>query len=71
MFGEMNSAVLMWGVLFSSIGLAYFIYGKKITNPWFRLAGIGLMIYPLFVTNTWGVVGVGLGLTLAPQFIDW
>lgn len=71
MFGEMNTTVLMWGVLFSSIGLAYFIYGKKITNPVFRLTGVGLMIYPLFVSNTWGVVGIGVGLTLLPQFVKW
>jgi hypothetical protein len=70
-FGELNSTVLMWGVLFSSVGLGYFMYGKKATNPWFRLTGIGLMIYPMFVTNTWAVVGIGVGLAALPQFIDW
>jgi len=48
----MNTSLLLWSLLFSSIGLGYFIYGKrqKAVAPLF--CGLGLMIYPYFVSNS-------------------
>jgi hypothetical protein len=52
--------------LFSLFGLAYFVYGKKASEPDFMLAGVALMIYPYFIGNVWLMAGIGLTLTVAP-----
>ncbi|MBU2711744.1 hypothetical protein [Zooshikella harenae] len=66
----MNTATILWGLLFGSIGLGYFIYGKKQSNIVIRLAGIALMIYPYFVDNTIALILIGAGLMLLPRFIQ-
>ena len=65
----MNSSQLLFGVLFGSIGLGYFIYGKKqkIVVPF--IVGILLMTYPYFIENTMLLVGIGTFLTILPYFI--
>ena len=65
----MNSTQLLLGVLFGSIGLGYFIYGKKqkIIVPF--VVGILLMTYSYFVENTMLLVGIGSILTILPYFI--
>ena len=65
----MNAAVLLWGVLFSSIGLGFFIYGRKQARPVPLACGIGLMLYPYFVTDTTLLVCIGVALTAIPYFI--
>ncbi|WP_193163004.1 hypothetical protein [Microbulbifer hainanensis] len=66
----MNTANLLWGLVFGSIGLGYFLYGKRQSNVAARLAGIGLMIYPYFFESSQALVLVGLGLMLLPKFVD-
>ncbi|NNP71535.1 hypothetical protein A7P53_03595 [Acinetobacter defluvii] len=65
----MNVSVLLWGVLFSSIGLGYFIYGKKQQHIMALICGIGLMIYPYFVENIALLLCTGIVLMLVPKFI--
>ena len=48
----MSEAELLWGVLFSSIGLGYFIYGRRQSKMIPLLCGLALMIYPYFMPNT-------------------
>lgn len=63
------TAQLLLGVLFSSIGLGYFIYGKKqkVTVPW--VCGLALMIFPYFVGNTTMLTTIGILLSILPYFI--
>ena len=63
------TAVLLWGLLFGSIGLGYFIYGKKQRAVVPLVCGLGLMIFPYFVPNTMLLVGVGAMLTAIPYFL--
>jgi hypothetical protein len=65
----MNLAPLLWGVLFSSIGLGYFIYGKRQGAPLPLVCGIGLMVFPYFVSNSWAMVLTGAALMAAPYFV--
>ena len=44
----MDSATLLWGLLFGSIGAGYFIYGKKQRAPVPLVCGIALMVFPYF-----------------------
>lgn len=65
----MNMWTLLWGVLFSSLGLGFFIYGKKQQAPVPLVCGLMLMVYPYFVANTFLLVAIGVVLTAAPYFI--
>ncbi|WP_151810711.1 amino acid transport protein [Acinetobacter bereziniae] len=65
----MNSTTLFLGLIFSSIGLGYFIYGKKqkMTMPF--ICGIALMIFPYFIENNLLISVIGMILSLIPWFI--
>ena len=65
----MSAALLLWGVLFGSIGFGYFLYGKKQKALVPLLCGLALMIYPYFIPNTVLVVVVGVTLSAIPYFI--
>jgi hypothetical protein len=62
------TAVLLWGLLFGSIGLGYFIYGKKQRAAVPLVCGLGLMIFPYFVPNTILLIATGVMLTAVPYF---
>jgi hypothetical protein len=55
-------------VLFGSIGLGYFIYGKRQSAPLPLICGIALIVFPYFVSNTWLLVGIGVILCSIPYF---
>lgn len=65
----MNQAQLLWGLVFSSIGLGYFIYGKKQRSIVPLVCGIALMVYPYFVANAYALVGTGAVLAAIPYFL--
>ncbi|RYY80479.1 MAG: amino acid transport protein [Moraxellaceae bacterium] len=65
----MNTSQLLLGVLFSSIGLGYFIYGKKQKTIVPFLCGLILMIFPYFVENTGLIVLVGAVVSAIPYFV--
>lgn len=64
-----DSAQLFWGVIFGSIGFGYFLYGKKRKKTVPLLSGIGLMVYPYFVSNSVVLALLGVALTLLPAFV--
>jgi hypothetical protein len=63
-----SEAWLLWGVVFGSVGLAYFVYGKKQQRFVPLLCGIALMAFPYFISNTVLLVVVGLVLSAVPYF---
>lgn len=65
----MNAALLLWGLLFSSAGLGFFLYGRKQRAVVPLICGLTLMIYPYFVSNTYVLVGIGVGLIALPYFV--
>jgi hypothetical protein len=65
----MNTAMLLWSLLFSSVGLGFFIYGKKQQAVIPLCSGLGLMIYPYFVSNTLLLVAIGIALIALPYFV--
>jgi len=66
-----STAQIIWGVIFGSIGLGFFIYGKKQQVAMPMICGLGLMVYPYFVSNTLLLVLLGLMLCALPYFIRW
>ena len=65
-----DTTMLLWSLLFGSIGFGYFIYGKKQSNIVARYTGVLLMIYPYFVTSAVLLVIIGVLLMLVPKFVE-
>jgi len=64
----MNTASLLWGLLFGSIGMGFFIYGKKQQAIVPLVCGLALMVFPYFITNTLALVAIGGALMAFPYF---
>ena len=65
----MSEGWLWWGLLSSSIGLGYFVYGKRQKAAVPLLCGIALMVFPYFVSNLWVMVLLGAALMALPWFV--
>jgi predicted membrane protein len=63
-----NAGLLLWGLLFSSIGLGFFLYGKKQRSVVPLVCGLVLMIYPYFIPNVMALVAIGVVLIAVPYF---
>jgi hypothetical protein len=66
-----SEATLIWGLLFGSVGLAYFMYGRKQKRSVPFLSGIGLMVFPYFVSNVYLIVIIGMALIALPYFLRY
>lgn len=66
---SMDTGTWMWGLLFGSIGLGFFVYGKKQRRAVPLIAGLALMAFPYFVTNPYAIVGIGVVLMALPYFV--
>ena len=65
----MNISTLMWGIIFGSIGLGFFVYGKKQKAMIPILSGIALMVFPYFISNIYILILSGIVLVALPFFI--
>ena len=65
----MNAATLLWGVLFGSIGLGFFVYRRKQRSILPLVCGLALMVFPYFVSGAVWLVLIGVGLITVPYFI--
>ena len=66
---NLSASYLLITLVFSSIGLGYFIYGKKQKHKVAFWTGIALMGYPYLVTQPWPMVLVGVGLMFVPKLV--
>jgi len=55
--------------MFGSVGLGYFIYGKKQRAVVPLVCGIVLILFPYFISNVILLVGVGALLAAIPYFL--
>lgn len=69
MFELGSTAVLMWGMLFGSIGVGFFIYGRKQKAVVPLCVGIALCVFPYFIANVYTLVLVGVVLMAIPYFV--
>ncbi|XID75677.1 amino acid transport protein [Alkanindiges sp. WGS2144] len=65
----METSQLLLGVIFSSIGLGYLIYGAKqrVSVPF--VCGLILMIFPYYAGSIGVLVLVGAVLSATPYFV--
>ena len=54
---------LFGGLIFGTVGLAVFIYGKSENSIRLLTTGFALMAYPYFVSNTLAMYAIGAALT--------
>jgi len=64
-----DPSYLLISLVFSSIGLGYFIYGRKQKHKVAFYAGICLMGYPYLITELIPMIILGVVFMLAPKFI--
>ena len=69
MFESGGTAVLLWGLLFGSIGFGFFIYGKKQKAVVPLITGIVLCVLPYFIANVYALVVVGVVFMAIPFFV--
>ena len=65
----MDSSALIWGVIFGSIGLGYFLYGKKQRRGAALLSGFALIVIPYVVSNVFLLIAIGIVLMALPYFL--
>jgi len=63
-----STAMLMWGMIFGSIGCGYCLYGKKQQALVPLIIGIALCLVPYFIANAYVLIGVGVILVTIPYF---
>lgn len=59
----------MWSVLFGSIGMGFFMYGKKQRAIVPLCTGLALIVFPYFMSSVVMLLVVGVILIAIPYFI--
>ena len=66
---DLSASSLFLGVLFGSVGLGFFIYGRKQRTVVPLLCGLALMVVPYFIPNALLLFAVGAVLVAVPYFV--
>lgn len=61
-----SEAWLFSGLITGVIGMAYFVYGKKQSQPVPLTCGIALMVYPYFIDSLLITIIIGTVLAVVP-----
>jgi len=63
-----STSIMIWGLIFGTVGFSFFIYGKKqaLMTPLF--VGIALMILPYVIENVYALAAIGSILMVIPYF---
>jgi hypothetical protein len=64
-----DTSMLLWGVVFGSIGLGFFIYGRKQQAVVPLVVGIALFVVPYVIPNPYLLLLAGIVLVSLPYFI--
>ena len=62
----MDTATLLSGLLFSSIGVGYLMYGKKQQRQAALFSGLALLGYSYLVSYVWLIWVIGMALLAVP-----
>lgn len=64
-----SEAAFFGSLIFGSIGLAAFVYGKSTMQAKKMILGASLMIYPYLISDAWLLWGIGAALTAC--LVNW
>jgi len=62
-------ALLLWGIFFGSVGIGFFIYGRRQRAPVPLVTGIALFLLPYFISNVYLLVALAAALAVLPYFV--
>lgn len=62
----MDATTLYLGLLFGTVGFAYFWYGRQQRQPLPLVCGLVLMVLPYFIINMLLLILVGLAIVALP-----
>lgn len=62
----MAESTIWWGLLFGTLGIGYFVYGKRQRMVMALASGVALMVFPYFISNTFLLLVVGAALLALP-----
>jgi hypothetical protein len=65
----LSTSLLLLGVLFSSIGLGFIVYGRKQRATIPMICGLCLLVIPYFFSNAILLLIAGLVLVVIPYFV--
>jgi len=65
-----DTAMLLWSLVFGSVGLGFFIYGRKQRAVVPLAVGIALFVAPYVIPNVYLLVLVGVVLVALPYFVS-
>lgn len=66
-----DSWLIIWSVVFGSIGIGFFLYGKKQKKIVPFATGIALFIFPYFMPNLLVMLVVGTVICAVPYFVRY
>jgi len=66
-----STALILWGLLFGSIGFGFFLYGKKQRAVTPLVVGIALFLLPYLIGNAYLLVLAGIVLITIPYFVRY
>ena len=64
-----DTATLLWSVVFGSVGLGFFIYGRKQQAIVPLVVGVALFAAPYVIPNLYLLLLVGVILVALPYFV--
>lgn len=64
-----DPSYLLISLVFSSIGLGYFIYGKKQKHTVAFYTGLCLIMYPYMISDPIIMILIGIALMFVPKFL--
>jgi len=65
-----NLSTIIWAMIFGSIGLGFFVYGKKQKAVVPFCSGIGLIAIPFFISNVYILVFTAIVLMVLPFVLN-
>ena len=65
-----SPAMLMWAILFGSIGFGYLVYGRQQRHAVAFVTGCLLIIMPYLVSSTMLIVVLGMLLMALPYIVN-
>ena len=65
----MSTSWLFFGLIFGSVGLGFFVYGKQQKAAVPLVCGLALMVFPYFVSNSVVLVVLGVALIMIPYSV--
>lgn len=62
----MGESTIWWGLFFGTLGIGYFVYGKRQRMVMALASGVALMVFPYFVSSVLLIVLIGFLLLALP-----